>query len=133
MVIGTAFICGSVGCTTFESPYVPGALQPIGSPPADVEKMNFCDLVTAQAAPSASALRGFASRLAGKPVATARSPMQPAPSRNERSALRREMAMAFSLHSDREERGCETRHDKRRLQRIRLGVAALDRAVVVSP
>src|SRR5438105_1441666 len=91
MVIGIGAIAGSIGWTMFGLSNAPGTLALSGSPPPEVLRIRYCafDLSKQAKLPSARARRGLAISESGSPVASARSPTQPAPNRPVRIASRR--------------------------------------------
>src|SRR5580698_3573517 len=102
--MGVLTIEGSFGWAMFGSSYVPGALQPKGSPDPAVLKMRNCGLVTvlgaAPPSPSANALRGLSKTEAGMPVASARRPTKPVPKTMLSKARRRSSVMTGASLSD---------------------------------
>src|SRR5262245_29539131 len=111
----------------FGSRYMPGTFALSGSPLPEVDRMKYCAFAAApQAGRSASALRGLSRNEVGSPVASERSPIQPAPKRNERSIFRRELIMGASSHPDADERRGETGDDEGGLERVRGALPARD-------
>src|SRR5580704_9668676 len=102
--MGVFTIEGSFGWAMLGSSYVPGALQPNGSPDPAVLKMRNCGLVIVLGAPppslSANARRGLSKTEAGMPVASERRPTSPVPKSMLSKARRRSSVMTGASLSD---------------------------------
>src|ERR1700722_1738400 len=119
MESGEGAMVGSRLWTMLVSSYVPGTLELMGSPWPDVLKMMYCALLwVAQVGPDgavwASALRGSRRNDAGKPVASARRPMQPAPKSVDIRASRRETLIEKSFLTSRWRRTSEPYRPRQR-------------------
>src|SRR5678815_2786867 len=113
----------------YASGYVPGALHPIGSPAPEVERMrNWAGPALAAAA---TAARGFSRKETGRPVASERRPIHPAPNSVPRSASRRLSSMALPLETHAHRGGRAAGQDEGGLERIARGGSLLHRRRVV--
>ena len=86
---GTGAISGAAGCTMPGSAYVPGTLQPTGSPSADVRSSTYCGSGAPPSGDPARAGRGAPSTDSGSPAPSARRPTAPAPRRALSRSARR--------------------------------------------